>query len=195
MKSIKILSGQLKNRSLFFTESAHLRPTSHYIRQSVFNILLHRFFPHRMGTEHPFAGMKVLDLFAGTGSYGVEALSRGAHHATFVESDGGTAHQLDMCLQQWHLAYRSCVLYHSFPCAISGTDGNHSVFDIIFADPPYAYTTEQIEKVLHAASSLLSPTGILVLEYPFVVNTPFLCTSLSRTKGKKRITFLTHPTS
>jgi 16S rRNA (guanine966-N2)-methyltransferase len=195
MKSIKILSGQLKNRNIFFSEKVHLRPTSHYIRQSVFNIVLHRFLSRCIGMEHPFAGMKVLDLFAGTGSYGIEALSRGADHATFVESDGGTAHNLDVCLQKWHLSQRSRVIYSSFPCAIPDVGNDRSVFDLIFVDPPYAYTTEQIEKVLQAVSSLLSPTGILVLEYPLLVSVPFFSSTLSRAKGKKRITFFTHPTS
>jgi len=192
MKSIKILSGQLKNRCLYFSEKDHLRPTSHYMRQSVFNILLHRFLPHRIGEDDAFAGMKILDLFAGTGSYGIEALSRGAEHVTFVESDGHTAYQLESCLRDWGLVGRSRVVYRSFPYDMTNSDHQNPLFDIIFADPSYGYKVEQVKEIVQDTASLLSETGVLVLEHPLLVSTHALHSALSRTKGKKRVTFFTH---
>lgn len=192
MKSIKILSGKLKNRVIAFADSPHLRPPSHFMRQSVFNIVLHRFFAHRMGSHSPFSGMTVLDLFAGTGSYGIEALSRGADHVTFVENHKLTAHGLEATLAGYDLAQCSRVLCHSFPCEIPALKGARSTFDLIFADPPYTYTADQLEAVLRDVPDLLSEKGVFVLEYPHSVRSSGLHTSFARTKGKKRISFLTH---
>lgn len=191
MKSIKILSGQFKNRLIYFQDRDHLRPQSHYMRQCLFNILIHRFLTHRMHTEKPFDGMKVLDLFAGTGSFGIEALSRGAKHVTFVENNGCTAARLEGLLDHWGLSDRSHVLYQSFPCDINvPVYSDDNLFDIIFLDPPYCNKIEKVTEFVQSAVSFLSNTGIIVLEYPLLLSeiNEVHC-ALSRTKGKKRISF------
>lgn len=82
---MRIIAGRFRGRSLASVgkgdASAHLRPTTDRVRESLFNVLVHR---------HDLSGARVLDLFAGTGALGLEALSRGAAHVTFVD-DGRTA--------------------------------------------------------------------------------------------------------
>jgi 16S rRNA (guanine966-N2)-methyltransferase len=83
---MRIVGGRLGGRTLAAPKSQHVRPTSDRLREAVFNILAHRY-------GDPVAGARVLDLFAGTGALGLEAMSRGAAFALFVD-DGAEARAL-----------------------------------------------------------------------------------------------------
>ncbi|MGD9829422.1 MAG: RsmD family RNA methyltransferase, partial [Hyphomicrobiaceae bacterium] len=78
---MRIVGGRLKGRALVAPDDGAIRPTSDRVREAVFNILAHTF------QDVPLEGARVLDLFAGTGALGLEALSRGAAWCLFVESD------------------------------------------------------------------------------------------------------------
>ena len=145
-----------------------------------------------MGQDRPLLGVKVLDLFAGTGSYGIESLSRGADRATFVESNYQTVHHLEFVLKDFNLSCRSDVLCRSFPCAISCAVGDCSKFDVIFIDPPYSQTREEVSRILQNAAPFLATNGVIILEHPLLVKIDDLAQSLTRTMGKKRTTFFIH---
>ena len=83
---MRVVSGRLKGRNLASPSSRDIRPTADRLRESLFNILTHAY-------DDPISGARVLDLFAGTGALGIEAISRGAAYALFVD-DGVAARAL-----------------------------------------------------------------------------------------------------
>ncbi|MCL6282345.1 16S rRNA (guanine(966)-N(2))-methyltransferase RsmD [Ruegeria sp. 2012CJ41-6] len=126
---MRIVAGQFRGRALASLgkgdAGAHLRPTTDRVRESLFNVLT-----HQVG----FDGLRVLDLFAGTGALGLEALSRGAAHVTFVD-DGrvaqGLIHKnidLTISADQTDLIRRDATRLGANPGA---------AYDLIFLDPPY----------------------------------------------------------
>src|SRR5919198_3973831 len=76
---MRVVGGRLKGRNLASPASRDIRPTADRLRESVFNILVHAY-------DNPILGARVLDLFAGTGALGIEAMSRGAKFALFVDN-------------------------------------------------------------------------------------------------------------
>jgi 16S rRNA (guanine(966)-N(2))-methyltransferase RsmD len=147
---VRIIAGTLKGRRLATPTWEGLRPTSDKLRETLFNVLGAR-----------IEGAHVLDLFAGTGAVGLEALSRGAALVAGVESD------------------RRAVALAGRNVAACGRAADYTIhsgdvltvlaqlkparaFDIVFLDPPYAYT--RTHDVLAAAATHLSPEGVLVLE-------------------------------
>lgn len=136
-------------------EAAHLRPTTDRVRESLFNVLQ----SGRFGT--PVAGARVLDLFAGTGALGLEALSRGADHVTLVD-DGRKAQSLireniDKCR-----AREATTLIKRDATKLG--DCSDAPYDLIFLDPPYGKGLG--ERALSAASSggWLAPSALIVWE-------------------------------
>ena len=123
---MKILSGVLKGRRLTFSKNPHLRPTSDKVRQAIFNIL-------RGKTENA----KVLDLFAGTGALGIEALSNGAGFVQFVEVHPAQASEIRCHLTKLGLETRAQVMTLDAIGAVKRFSKNKEKFDLIFLDPPY----------------------------------------------------------
>lgn len=125
---MRIIAGQFKGRPLAAVgkgdPGAHLRPTSDRVRESLFSMLAHRV---------DFGGMRVLDLFAGTGALGLEALSRGAAHVTFVDSGRVAGRLIRENVELLEVADVTQVL---------GCDTRHlpeatQPADVVFLDPPY----------------------------------------------------------
>jgi 16S rRNA (guanine966-N2)-methyltransferase len=145
---MRVRSGRFKGRELAYPR-AGLRPTKDITRQAIFNILADR-----------IAGASVLDLFAGGGSLGLEALSRGAARAVFVERDAATLR----CLRA-NLAgiAEAETVRGSLPGALARLEGQE--FDVVIADPPYrkGLVGESVAAV--AARGLVAPGGVLVVEH------------------------------
>lgn len=149
---MRIIAGRFKGRRLKVPTWDGLRPTSDKLRETLFNILAPR-----------MSGARVLDGFAGTGAVGIEALSRGAAHVTFVEKDSRA-----IALIQANLA--ACVgkdtaeadytIQRGDVAAALGIAG--PTFDLILLDPPY--DLHPISPTLEAAAARLSADGLLVLE-------------------------------
>ena len=106
---------------------ARLRPTSDRVRESLFNLLQH-------GAGDPVAGARVLDLFAGTGALGLEALSRGATHATFID-DGAAARALLRRNIEKMRAMGATKVWRRDATRLGENRG--AAFDLVFLDPPY----------------------------------------------------------
>ena len=179
MASVRILSGTYKNQVIVFSPTQALRPTSHRLRQAAFNILLHRFYAHTMGQSHPLQNLRVLDLFAGVGSYGLEALSLGASHATFLESSHSSIRTLHKTIQTL-----GCEAHARFLCRFwpDSTPFTGETFDLLFLDPPYDISSHDRTLALEACAPLMTSNSLLVLES--ASNCP-ACPSLHKLYEKK----------
>ena len=127
--SLRVVAGTAKGRRLQSPPSDATRPSTNRVREAVFNSL------YSLG-EHDDIG--VLDLFAGTGAMGIEALSRGARHAVFVERDRSMAKVLQANLATTRLAERAEVMVTDVDAALGVlASGRH--FDVAVIDPPYTF--------------------------------------------------------
>jgi 16S rRNA (guanine966-N2)-methyltransferase len=120
--SLRIIGGQWRGRRISFLDAPGLRPTPDRIRETLFNWL-----------QYHVAGAHCLDLFAGSGALGLEALSRGARSAVLVEANHGVASHL--ATQIGRLATANARLLHQD--AREFLDGAATPFDIVFVDPPF----------------------------------------------------------
>jgi 16S rRNA (guanine966-N2)-methyltransferase len=133
--------------------AAHLRPTSDRVREAIFNVLA----GGRFGD--PLDGVRVLDLFAGTGALGIEALSRGAAHCTFVD-DGRVAGRLIRDnLARTGRGPDATVL--SLPVAQLGTG---APCGLVFLDPPYGKSLGQVGLTAARAGGWIAPGAVVVWE-------------------------------
>ncbi len=130
--------------------AAHLRPTSDRVRESLFSMLTH---------QDAIEGARVLDLFAGTGALGLEALSRGASHVTFVESGRAAQRLLRTNIARLRVEAETRILSTD---ATRLGDCPDERFDLVFLDPPYAKALG--EKALNAATNWLQPGALVVWE-------------------------------
>lgn len=122
---MRIISGQFRGRTLDAPSGLSTRPTGDRVREALFSMLA-----SRIGS---FEGLRVADLYAGSGALGFEALSRGAAHATFVETDGAAQAAIKANAARLGVAERVHILGGS-AVALPRSEP----FDLIFADPPYA---------------------------------------------------------
>ncbi len=122
---MRITSGEYKNRQLFVPEGDFIRPTSDRMRQSIFNILRHPKWDDTFDLD----GARVLDIFCGSGSLGLEALSNGASHCTFIDQDVRTVRNNTGFVPEGGFE----VIQSS---ALSLKQGNSDI-GLVFMDPPY----------------------------------------------------------
>jgi len=122
---VRIIAGRLRGRVLQAPAGASTRPTADRVREALFSMLA-----SRLGS---FEELRVADLFAGSGALGFEALSRGATHATFVETDAKAAAAIRSNAEKLGLADATRVVAGS-ALRLPRSDP----FDLVFADPPYA---------------------------------------------------------
>lgn len=137
---MRVVAGELKGRRIESPSGDRTRPTTDKVREAVFNAL---------GSWHGVAGSTVLDLFAGTGAMGIEALSRGALHCTFIEKDRGALDVLRRNLDSLGLAGRSTVVAGDAATAAR----HHGPVDVLIADPPYG-DTDWVSVLADAQASL-----------------------------------------
>lgn len=135
--------------------AAHLRPTSDRVRESIFNLLING------GYGNPVQDARVLDLFAGTGALGLEALSRGASHVTFVD-DGATARALLHRNIDLMRAKTQTETLRRDACQM-GPNPNPA-FDLIFLDPPYGKGLGERALASGAAGGWFAPEALVVWE-------------------------------
>lgn len=143
---MRVIGGRWKGRRLEAGPAA--RPTSSRARGALFDILGER-----------IAGARVLDLYAGTGAVGIEAVSRGARSAVLVETD---AAPLRRTVERLGAGNEVEILDAAAGAALAALDRRGDRFDLVFADPPYAASTDPAE--LDRCARLLAPGGLLVLQ-------------------------------
>ena len=147
---MRVIAGSLKGRRLQTPTWEGLRPTSDKLRETLFNVVAMR-----------IEGAQVLDGFAGTGAVGIEALSRGAGHVTFVESDDRAVQLIQRNLDHCRVGERYAIIRARFTDAARRMSAGS--FDLVFLDPPYR--SEEIARVLEAAAPLVASDGLVVLEH------------------------------
>jgi 16S rRNA (guanine966-N2)-methyltransferase len=155
---MRIIAGTYRSRILKSTKDLNLRPTSDYLRETLFNVL-----------GSGISGSRFLDLFAGTGAVGIEALSRGATQVTFIENHAATAALIRENLASLKITTGVTVIPADVLRGLQTLEAKQPAvpgFDYIFLDPPYAAAAEYARVLQHLASSkMISPGGILIAEH------------------------------
>jgi 16S rRNA (guanine966-N2)-methyltransferase len=149
---MRIISGKYKGRNLVSFKADHIRPTMDRIKETIFNKWM-------MYVD----GAKVLDLFAGTGNLGIEALSRGATHVTFVEKSNKSMNIVKENLELLKISKSDYQIQLKDVLAFIRQDSN-TVYDLIFIDPPF--TEKMAHDVMNAMgkSSIFGPHTRIVIE-------------------------------
>ncbi|HXW26116.1 MAG TPA: 16S rRNA (guanine(966)-N(2))-methyltransferase RsmD [Xanthobacteraceae bacterium] len=152
---MRIVGGRLRGRALVGPKSAAIRPTADRLREALFNILLHAY-------GDPIAGARVLDLFAGSGALGLEALSRGAAFVLFVD-DGAEGRALIRANVE---ALGLGGVTRVFRRDASKLGAAHPVepFGLVFADPPYGHGLAEKALAAARAGGWLLPAALVVVE-------------------------------
>jgi 16S rRNA (guanine966-N2)-methyltransferase len=183
---MRIIAGALKGRRLKTPSWPGLRPTSDRLRETLFDILGAR-----------VEGARVLDGYAGTGAIGIEALSRGAAHVTFVEREPRAVRlileNLAHCgIREGYAMIRSDFARAFAARAASGADHALAGLDIVLLDPPYE-TAENLAATLAAVGEVIEPHGMVVLEHARRATAPEAAGRLVRARvvvsGDSALTF------
>ena len=153
---MRIVAGKFRGASLDAPKGLTTRPTSDRVRQALFNVLEHG--PARFD----FDGARVLDLFAGTGALALEALSRGARYAVFIEEDAAARGAIRRNVETLSLTGVTKIWRRD--ATKLGDAGALQRFDLIFCDPPYGQGLGLRALVSAAEGGWLAPGAIAVLE-------------------------------
>lgn len=182
---MRIVAGSLRGRSIAAPVAATTRPTSDRVRENVFNILTHG--PDAV----PLDGTRVIDLFAGTGAMGFEAISRGAAYALFVEDDAGARAAIRENVEAFGLTGKTRIFRRD--ATDLGPAGNIPPFDLAFLDPPYGRGFADRALDALAGGNWLTEGACVVIEErrgtPIVASPAFTILD-TRDYGDTSVTFL-----
>jgi 16S rRNA (guanine966-N2)-methyltransferase len=150
--SIRIIGGFLGGRTLTTLPGRHTRPATERVREAVFSIL-----------QHDIEDTRVLDLFAGSGAYAIEAISRGASFAVMIEKDQMAAAIIKQNLHTFNLDLR--LIIADWKKGLEILSGEGEKFNLVFSDPPYGtITAEKIDEELKKYD-LMAPGSFLIMEH------------------------------
>lgn len=149
---MRVIAGLAKGRKLKSPPGARTRPTADRVKEALFSSL-----------QAELPGASVLDLYAGSGALGIEALSRGAGHVTFVERHGRTAGVLDENLALTGLSDRA-ELVTGDVLTVLGAGPPGAPFDVVLIDPPYGLPGDELGEILAALAPHLAPTAVVTVE-------------------------------
>lgn len=152
---MRIIAGSHKGRQLFSSRGLSVRPTSGRVKEAIFSIL----------ATH-VEGAQFLDLYAGTGAIGIEALSRGAHRVVFVESHPASLRLLRSNVN--HCRFSTVADVHACHAEefLDRQQTSPTVFDIVFADPPYELESASTLLPSLERSAMITPKTVVLLEHP-----------------------------
>ncbi len=158
---MKILSGTLRGRTITYTPHEELRPSADKVRKAVVDIL-----------QQVIEGQSVLDLYSGTGAFGLEVLSRGASSVCFVEKVAERADQIKKNIERFHLQKKSDVLNKDVFSSLVRMGRQKRSFDIVFLDPPYAdnLCADTVKQI--AENGVVKPGGFVAAECPKKIDLP-----------------------
>lgn len=182
---MRIISGTLRGKKLLPFEGKGIRPTSDRTREAIFNILAHR-----------VSGATVLDLFAGSGALGIEALSRGADMATFIDMAPAAVSLLEKNLRSCCLKERARIISWDIGQNLNCLQFHDHRYNLIFLDPPY-HRGLALPALRHLKKSqAMTPGACLVLEHGNAdqLSLPIADFDLldQRRYGKTLVSFLTY---
>jgi 16S rRNA (guanine966-N2)-methyltransferase len=167
---LRIIGGKWRGRKLRFPPSPEIRPTPDRVRETLFNWLTPR-----------VAGARCLDLFAGSGALGLESLSRGANHVTFIERDSAAVRELRARLSEWGATGAQVEQGD----AMSFLGGIGDPYDIVFLDPPFDSDALTVAARLLEERHWLAPDALIYVECAARNGLPPLPPSWGATKTKQ----------
>lgn len=166
---LQVLTGEAKGRKLKVPKGSAVRPTTSRVKKTIFDTL------------GDLSGFKVLDIFAGSGGLGIEALSQGAAHVTFIEKNPLVYRVLRENLHLCGFLDRANLICAHYEGALKRLKKSGKKFDLIFIDPPYIlYKRKQVGDFILQLSELLEEDGTIVIEHNYRIENSI--------KGFKRIT-------
>ncbi len=151
---MRVIGGIARGHRLYAPSGMKIRPISDKVKESLFNIIAPQ-----------IVGAKLLDLYAGVGNVGIEALSRGAKKVFFVDKNSQAIDYLKSNLKRVKLEKGSIVLKEDVSRAISTFVLKNEKFDLIFLDPPYKVEAKKLNFILDKASAILKEGGIIILSH------------------------------
>ncbi len=179
---MRVTGGDFRGRILHTVDDLSVRPATDRVRQTLFNMLVNRL---------DFDDLSVLDLFAGSGSLGIEALSRGAARAVFVEANRRAVEFLERNLDHLGCTGRSEVL------SVDSVEYLHhsgETFGLVFADPPYSFDATASLPSLAFSRNVVAPGGYLLIEHTTDVqfkDSPLFAIGPVKKFGRTVVTFFT----
>ena len=168
---MRIVAGTFRSRQIKSLKGRELRPTSDRLRETLFNVL-----------SPVIEGSRFLDIFAGTGAIGMEALSRGAREAVFLEKHSPAVKLIRENLAALEIGEGFQIISGDALRSLEKlAEGSDAAFDIVFLDPPYAATPEY-DRVLQllGGATFLSPLAIVVAEHHHKLRLPAEAGNLRR---------------
>lgn len=160
-EAVRVVSGSAKGRPLKSVPGTSTRPTTDKVKESIFSMI----GPY-------FEGGAVLDLFAGTGGLGIEALSRGMDRAVFVDLEPKSISTIKENLKATRLEDRAEVYRNDAARALKALEKRANRFDLVFLDPPYRFKNGDELMLDMVERGLLQDTAVVVLEYESSYNYP-----------------------
>ena len=178
---MRIIAGTHRGRRIAAPKGAHTRPTSDRTREALFSIV------------GPVADATVLDLFAGSGALGLEALSRGARRCVFADTDAAACRVVQQNLA--HLGLEAAIVLRRDAVSVLRAEATAGrAYDLILADPPYGDWTTLEARFAAAVTPVLAPDGLLVVETDAAVEPELpLDRTTTRRYGSARLTVFAHP--
>jgi len=156
---MRVIAGKYRGRLVRSLAGTDIRPTSDRLRETLFNVLT-------AGNPQALEGSVWLDLFAGTGAVGIEALSRGARQIYFVENSVPAAKLIERNLHGLGIAERYQILRDDLAGMLWRLQRDHVVADLVFLDPPYRMQSAYEETLLALAdSSLIWAMSLVIAEH------------------------------
>ena len=175
---MRIIAGSKRGARIAAPKGVATRPTGDRVREAAFNLI------------GPVDGSTVLDLFAGSGAFGLEALSRGAESATFVESDRAACRTISQNLEKLQLTGARVVCADAVWTLRQETRS----YELVLVDPPYEQWGELEAKLAEYLPPVLAPGGLLVVETSSRTEPSLpLALRTSRRYGSARVTLFEHP--
>jgi 16S rRNA (guanine966-N2)-methyltransferase len=147
---VRIIAGSRKGHTIRAPRGRDTRPTSDRVRENVFNLL------------GPVDGATVLDLYAGSGALGLEALSRGAERVVFVENDAEAVHTIEQNLDRLRLSAQ--VRRDDALTVLAGEAGAGRKYDLVLLDPPYTMFSDLQPRLAAYLPAVLEADGVVVVE-------------------------------
>jgi 16S rRNA (guanine966-N2)-methyltransferase len=147
LSRMRIIAGSRKGHRIAAPKGEKTRPTSDFVRETAFNLI------------GPVDDATVIDVFAGSGALGLEALSRGARRAVFVDSDREACRAINANLDKLHLDGTAIVLCQD---AVRALGADRAAYDLVLCDPPYDY--DRHDALAPHLRRILAPEGLLVYQ-------------------------------
>jgi 16S rRNA (guanine966-N2)-methyltransferase len=177
---VRIVAGSRKGHAIFAPKGRDTRPTGDRVREAAFNLI------------GPVDDASVLDLFAGSGALGLEALSRGAARAVFVESDADAVRAIERNLDKLRLTGATVVRRDAIQ-ALAAEALAGRTYDLVLVDPPYAMFADLQPQLARYLPNVLVADGLLVVETDARLEPELpLARRTSRRYGSARLTLFEH---